>query len=583
VLLVAGLRQTQRTRLAAAGILTIDQLAASRDAVPGLAAGTLDPLRRQARLQVDQEALRAHGPDPEAVTFEIIDPSAIERLPAPDPGDLFFDFEGDPMWLDGTTPDRADAWGLEYLFGVLEAPVGDAAPVFRAFWAHDRVEEKQALVGFLAYVTERREQHPGLHVYHYAPYERTALLRLAGRHGVGERAVDRLLQEGVLVDLYATVRAGLRVGQESYSLKKLEPLYLTGDEERSGDVTNAAASVVAYAEACAARDSGDDEGWRRQIAAIAAYNRDDVVSTLRLRDWLRARAAEARAAERSGPAGGGSAARPGAADAGSGSSADDAPGDEDPERGADDLEQDRLVATLMAFVDDPAARPPDDPASRTPDQRAVALLAASLGYFWRERKPYWWAHFDRLVSDPAEWLDQRNTFHVEESALVTDWHRPPRARVSRRTLELIGTLAPGSDLRAGSTACVAVYDPPVPEGAATSVDAPRGWTATGDVLEVGPAPDGERTRLLLADRLRTGMPEHDAVPIALTPGGPPATTSIQAALEQLAGRVAEALPELPAHPALDLLRRLEPRRAAPIGPPVGAPPVGAAPSVGAVP
>lgn len=580
VVIVAGLRGTQRVRLAAAGITTIDDLVASTGTVAGMAITTLDALRRQAQLQVEQEHLRET--DPEAVTFEIIDPAAIERLPAPDPGDLFFDFEGDPMWLDTTAPDRVDAWGLEYLFGVLEAPVGDAVPVFRAFWAHDRAQEKQALVDFLAYLTARRTVHPGMHVYHYAAYERSALLRLAGRHGVGEDAVDQLLREGVLVDLYATVRAGLRVGQESYSLKKLEPLYLLGAEKRSGEVTNAAASVVAYAEACEARDAGDGEAWRAQIDAIAEYNRDDVLSTLRLRDWLRARAAERSTGASGGRSGEGAQdsdegedPEPGSppSDVGLAPSVDGDPGD-------DDLapEDDPTALALLAFAADSTTRPADAPGMRTADQQAIAMLAASLGYFWRERKPYWWAHVDRLISDPVEWMDQRNTFHVEEATVLQEWSVPPRARTARRTLELTGTLEPGSDLRAGSTSCVAIYDPPVPDGASTTVDAPRGWTSTGEVVTVGPAPDGERTRLVMTDRLRTGMPEHASVPIGLTPGGPPATTSIERALARLADETAGALPTIPAHPALDLLRRVPPRIAPAGAAPTLTAPTSAAPS-----
>ena len=46
------------------------------------------------------------------------------------------------------------------------------------------------------------------------------------RHGVYEDEVDQLLRDGVFVDLYATVRAGIRVSQRSYSIKKLEPLYM---------------------------------------------------------------------------------------------------------------------------------------------------------------------------------------------------------------------------------------------------------------------------------------------------------------------------------------------------------------------
>ena len=100
--------------------------------------------------------------------------------------DLFFDFEGDPLWTD----DGAD-WGLEYLFGVLE---GGRSCAFHPLWAHNRREERQALIDFLALVAKRRRRFPNMHIYHYAAYEKTALLRLAGRHGVGEDEVDELLQ-----------------------------------------------------------------------------------------------------------------------------------------------------------------------------------------------------------------------------------------------------------------------------------------------------------------------------------------------------------------------------------------------------
>ena len=225
VLLVAGVRVTQRARLAAAGITTIDQLAASAGDVPGLAGGALGVLRAQARLQVAQDPAGAGtGPGGGAggLRYELFAPDVVGHLPAPDPGDVFFDFEGDPLWVD-----EAGDWGLEYLFGVVEAPTApDAEPVFRPFWAHDRTQERQALLDFLAYVAQRRAAHPGMHIYHYAAYEKTALLRLAGRYGVGEQEVDQLLRDGVLVDLYHVVRACLRTGQRSYSLKKLEPLYM---------------------------------------------------------------------------------------------------------------------------------------------------------------------------------------------------------------------------------------------------------------------------------------------------------------------------------------------------------------------
>ncbi|WP_181431260.1 hypothetical protein [Curtobacterium sp. MCBD17_021] len=54
-----------------------------------------------------------------------------------------------------------------------------------------------------------------MHVYHYAAYERTHLLPLATRHGVGEEDVDDLLRAGVPVDLYPIVRKALVVGSHS--------------------------------------------------------------------------------------------------------------------------------------------------------------------------------------------------------------------------------------------------------------------------------------------------------------------------------------------------------------------------------
>ena len=85
------------------------------------------------------------------------------------------------------------------------------------------------------------------------------------------------------------MRSALRVGTRSYSIKKLEPLYM-GDELRDQDgVTSGAQSVTEYAEASALlQDSSADrraEGQAR-LDAIADYNRYDCVSTLRLRDWL---------------------------------------------------------------------------------------------------------------------------------------------------------------------------------------------------------------------------------------------------------------------------------------------------------
>ena len=47
--------------------------------------------------------------------YEVVDAQPLMVLPDANKGDLFFDFEGDPLWtVDGRE------WGLEYLWGVLD-------------------------------------------------------------------------------------------------------------------------------------------------------------------------------------------------------------------------------------------------------------------------------------------------------------------------------------------------------------------------------------------------------------------------------------------------------------------------------
>ena len=117
---------------------------------------------------------------------------------------------------------------------------------------------------------------PGMHVYHYAAYEVSALKRLTGRYGVREAELDQLLRAQRFVDLYPVVRQGMRISKESYSIKKVEAFY---GREHTGDVADAMSSVVEYEQWLADRDPA-------RLQAIESYNKDDVDSTRELHDWL---------------------------------------------------------------------------------------------------------------------------------------------------------------------------------------------------------------------------------------------------------------------------------------------------------
>ncbi len=562
VLLVAGVRMPQRARLAEAGVHTVEDLAARTAPVPGLREPVLERLRAQASLQQRQDADPAHE-----VIAEVTSPEALRALPTPSEGDVFFDFEGDPMW---TEPGSGE-WGLEYLFGMVEVDglrPGER-PRFRTFWAHDRDEERRALVDFVAYLTERRRRWPDLHVYHYADYERTALLRLAVRHGVCEEEVDQLLRDGVLVDLYATVRAGVRVSQRSYSIKKLEPLYMGADGRAADGVQQGGESIVVYHEYCSAVLDGRDVDAKARLDAITDYNEYDCVSTLRLRDWLVGRVG--------GDVGHGDGGHGDGVHGDGGQGGDPAgTGEAGPAARPDGAgEADRLEAALRARVGDTRRH------ERTRDEQALALVASSVLFHRREDKPFWWRHFARLRTPVQDWPGDDGVFVVERAEVETDWHAETPRRRPRRRLRLVGESLGGTPVGPG-TEVAAVYTGEVPPGVVRDPQhlharSPGGVTVLeADVLDGGGtgSDDGRDDRpaeVLLVEELRPkDGREHDELPVALVPGGVINTTRIDGAIGELASGVLASLPDLPRSAGVDLLRRVPPRlRSGSDLPPVG--------------
>ena len=185
---VANISRGQVKKLKAAGISTMEALAELDRPVRGMAEGTRARLVTQARLQ--------HARKTGAPSFELREAEpgkGFDLLPEPQPGDLFYDIEGDPHY----------EGGLEYLHGVW------FDGHFRAFWAHDHAAEGKALEALLDFFRARLDAFPNARIYHYAAYEITALRRLTAKYGIGEAFLDRLLRERRFVDLFAVVRGGL--------------------------------------------------------------------------------------------------------------------------------------------------------------------------------------------------------------------------------------------------------------------------------------------------------------------------------------------------------------------------------------
>ncbi|MBW9092254.1 TM0106 family RecB-like putative nuclease [Microbacterium jejuense] len=544
LLLVAGMRPVQRERLRDGGVVTIEQLAEAPHAPAGMNPDVFASLRTQARLQllspagtppliapkhpaevVEAAVLGGEGgvvlavaeeapPAPPLPVYEVVAPKALGALPRPDHGDLFFDFEGDPLYSEPPVPGEPTQWGIDYLFGWV-----DTREQYTALWAHSFADEKRALEVFLDLVNLRRQQYPGMHIYHYAPYEPTHLLAMAARHGVREADVDRLLRDGVFVDLYPIVRRALRVGSRSYSIKKLEPLYM-GDEVRTSDVQKGDDSIVRYVDARALQADGDEAAAGLVLDDLADYNRYDCVSTRRLRDWLVDRAREA-----------------------------DLRPSTDPEPDERAYEPSPRATMLDRLAQDHVDREGADSAAA----RSLRLGAAAIDYYPREAKSFWATHFLRLREPVSLWDENRDVVVVDHarSTVREDWHFAESGRGGeRRIVEIHGDLAPGTRLSEGTNP-FALYELPAPypfEARARWIHSYRSVT----VLEV--LDDGAVIEETAVDGIT-----WSELPLALTPQAPPSAGNQQSAIDAWADAVIAASPGLPADPATDILGRQAPR------------------------
>jgi uncharacterized protein len=350
---VAGLGVEQARKLETRDITTIQGLARSKvRSVPRMNASTFDKLREQARLQV---AAMAHPEAPPP--YELLPcPGTgvgLAGLPTPSHGDVFFDIESDPF---------AEEGGLEYLFGVGWVEQDGESFHYRAFWAHTPAEEKQAFEDLVDFLTERRNLYPDMHTYHFATYEPTALGRLMGRHGTREDEIDGLLRGGAFIDLFRIVRQAVRVGTPSYSLKKLESLYMPA---RTQAITDGGSSIVEY-------ERWIETGDQAILAELAVYNRVDCDSTRRLRDWLEARRGDYVSHFGALP---------------------DRPGTRGTEVSATVVADASENADLRLSLAERGAQPnPGDPPAY-----AMWLLGELLEWHRREDKPEWWRYYDRVL------------------------------------------------------------------------------------------------------------------------------------------------------------------------------------------
>ncbi len=358
---VASITVGQMKKLNKAGITMMAQLAqASGRTIPKLSQDTLEKLVAQARLQCGTIADRTKNADAPP-RYEVLphigingEPVGLAALPPDDRADVFFDMEGYPL----------APGGLEYLFGACISNEQASSYHFIDWWGHNRDEEKLAFEGFVDWVFHRWKNNPRMHIYHYADYEVSAVRRLSIRHDTRQDAVDELLRKEVFVDLYKIVRQGVRVGEDSYSIKVIERLYRP---KRDTHVATAADSIVQYNRWIESKQPGD---WNKSpiLKEIRQYNEDDCHSTAQLSRWLRNVIRAHGIAPILGPP-----------------PVPEGPPELPPE-----------VVARLGIVKQLRQRKGDE---------VAVVLADVTDFHRREQKPMWWRMFDRAAAFPDELRD----------------------------------------------------------------------------------------------------------------------------------------------------------------------------------
>jgi len=320
-------------------------------------------IREQARIQVD-------GRDSGKNKFEILpctEGFGFNCLPSPSDGDIFFDIEGDPFIGES---------GMEYLFGYQYKDKKDTI-VQVSNWSFSFEEEKHTFEAFVDFVMKQWISYPRMHIYHYNHYEPTALKRLMGKYATREEDVDKMLRGGLFVDLYQIVRHSIRASVESYSIKKLEPFY---GYARNVPLQKANMALFNLQTRLELNDLEAISEENKEI--VQGYNRDDCVSTLRLRDWLEGLRSECIEE-------GVNIKRPGLEEG--------APSENITEW----LERiNRIIEILVKDV-------PVDPNERNDEQRALWILANILDWHRRENKAMWWEYFRMSDLTAEDLLDER--------------------------------------------------------------------------------------------------------------------------------------------------------------------------------
>lgn len=189
---------------------------------------------------------------------------------------IHFDIEDNPLEVSGIKH--------VYLWGFLKPDYGPDA--FEYSWTDTMAEDRAGWEEFLYLIAKYRDEYQNLVIAHYSAHEVTTIKQYAKRYDMfNHPIVEWLLGDTTpLYDLQKPVLDNLVLPLQGYGLKDVCKhkglVNFQWEDEESGSQW----SVVQFVRFLGERDHVNREKLKN---AILGYNRDDVLATRRLEEWLR--------------------------------------------------------------------------------------------------------------------------------------------------------------------------------------------------------------------------------------------------------------------------------------------------------
>ena len=157
---------------------------------------------------------------------------------------------------------------------------------FEYVWTDTEADDRNGWIMFLDKIAEYRQNHADLVIAHYSNHERSTIKSYSKRYGMEDHQIVLYLlgDDSPLYDMQRPVLDNLVLPLQAYGLKDICKHKDLVDFQWEDSDSGSQWSIVQFHRFLAETDPVTKDALKREILG---YNRDDVIATRKLEEWLR--------------------------------------------------------------------------------------------------------------------------------------------------------------------------------------------------------------------------------------------------------------------------------------------------------